>query len=78
LSLLEAVAAKQLETPVIRHKSIVKGAASLFVKSLRKSGTGTDGAFTEGSYAIFMRHLIALGQIGTSFGGWRRIELWCI
>jgi hypothetical protein len=53
---------------VIRYKSIVKGAASHLVESLRKSGTGTDGAFSaEGSYAIFMRYLIALGQIGVSF-----------
>jgi Methyltransferase domain len=53
---------------VIRYKSIAKGAGSYFIKAFRKSGTGTDGAFSaEGSYAIFMRYLMALEQIGVSF-----------
>jgi hypothetical protein len=54
--------------PVIRYKSIINGAASRFAPSLRASGHGTDGAFSdEGNYAIFMRYLIALGQLGVSF-----------
>ncbi len=53
---------------MIRYKSIVKGAGSYFIGALRRSGTGTDGTFSaEGSYAIFMRYLVALGQIGVSF-----------
>ncbi|HLH97104.1 MAG TPA: methyltransferase domain-containing protein [Xanthobacteraceae bacterium] len=53
---------------MIRYKSIVKGAASHWVKSLRNSGTGTGGAFRpEGSYAIFMRHLMALAEIDVAF-----------
>lgn len=53
---------------MIRHKSIVKGAGSYVFSSFRKSGTGVTGAYTsEGSYAIFMRYLLAVNQIGVSF-----------
>lgn len=61
---------------MIRYRSIVKGAGSYFFKVFRKSGTGTDGAFSaEGSYAIFMRYLIALGKIGLSFESKVALEL---
>ena len=53
---------------MIRFKSILKGAGSFVFKSLRKSETGTHGAFSaDGSYAIFMRHLVALGKVGVTF-----------
>lgn len=52
----------------MRYKSIIKGALSKFIKRFRHSDNGTNGTFNaEGSYAIFMRYVIALARAGESF-----------
>jgi hypothetical protein len=64
------------ELPVIRYKSIVKGAGSYFVKAFRKSDPGDEGVVSaNGAYAIFMRYLYALARIGLSFDGKVVVEL---
>lgn len=53
---------------IIKYKSLAKGVASNFFKRYRESPTGIMGTFSaDGAYAIFMRYLIALGQVGKSF-----------
>lgn len=52
---------------MIKFKSLAKGAASFYVERFRNSPTGSNGSFTaEGSYAIFMRYVMALGEAGVS------------
>lgn len=53
---------------LIRPKSVLKGVGSFAIDKFRASGAGDAGVNdANGSYAIFMRYLLALARMGTSF-----------